>query len=280
MLILLSLIYCSNNKLSLSYLTFQNKNVKSDIKIVHISDMHLHYFGKDNKTFLKKIEKEKPDLIFVTGDMCCFSDENLKIVNKDSKSIYDMNMKYVIETLNLIRPIAPTFFCLGNHEHVFEKFDISLSRFKQTLGNIGVNLLINEFISFNINDNQINILGADNSYYQDIYINELVENFEKLDGVKIILDHYPTNFSLNGRFSYCNFDIDFVFSGHEHGRQIRIPFIGSLYSHYEGLFPTYAEGIHTENNSTLIVSRGLGNSTFPIRLFNLPELIIVSLIPE
>ena len=242
-------------------------------KIVHISDLHLHYFGKNNTILINKIKRENPDLIFITGDVSSFAYENLKIVEESG-------IQYTISTLNQINNISPTFFSLGNHELVFEKFDPGLNQFKQIAKNIGVSLLINEIYSTNINGTNVNILGTDNSYYQDININKLVLKLEKLDGLKIILDHYPFDFALNGKFSYINFDVDYVFSGHEHGGQIRIPFIGAIISHEEGFFPTYAEGVHTQNNSTLIISRGLGNSSFPTRIFNRPELIVVNIMNE
>lgn len=278
-LILVS-IYTSNNKIQTTYLNLKNKNVANPIKIVHISDLHLHYFGKNNETLINKIKRENPDLIFITGDVCSFSDENLKIVEESGMQRYNQNIEYTISTLNQIHNIAPTFFSLGNHEHVFEKFDQGLNKFKQIAKNIGVSLLINEIYSTNINGTNVNILGTDNTYYQDININKLVLKLEKLDGLKIILDHYPFDFALNGKFSYINFDVDYVFSGHEHGGQIRIPFIGAIISHAEGFFPTYAEGVHTQNNSTLIISRGLGNSSFPTRIFNRPELIVVNIMND
>ena len=79
------------------------------------------------------------------------------------------------------------------------------------------------------------------------------------------------------RSDLFNYKIDYVLSGHEHGGQIRIPFIGGIVSHEEGLFPKYSEGVHFKNGVTLIISRGLGNSTLPIRVFNRPELIVIEI---
>ncbi|MDF2506052.1 MAG: hypothetical protein K0R06_3547 [Clostridium sp.] len=68
-----------------------------------------------------------------------------------------------------------------------------------------------------------------------------------------------------------------MFSGHAHGGQIRIPFLGGILSPNQGFFPKYSEGMHREGETSMIVSRGLGNSLFPFRIFNRPELIVVTL---
>ncbi len=274
---ILVFIYNSNNEIQLTYYKFKNYNAQNKVKIVHISDLHQKYFGKNNKNLIKKIKNEKPDLIFITGDIASFSSDKMKILNDKSLSIYNANLDYIMKTLKRIQPLAPTYFVLGNHEHVFEKFDDGFSRFKQIVNNANVELLINEEKTVKVGDTNINILGVDNTDYKDVTINNMVKNFENKNGLKIILDHYPTDFALNGYFSYKNYDIDYVFSGHEHGGQIRIPFIGGIFSHEEGLLPKYAEGVHVVKNSTLIISRGLGNSIIPIRLFNRPQLVVVEI---
>lgn len=274
---ILVFIYNSNNELQVTYYYFKNYNAKNKIKIVHLSDLHEKCFGKNNKNLIKKITNEKPDLVFITGDVASFADDRMKILEEESLKIYNENLDYVMKTFKKIQPIAPTYFVLGNHEHVFEKFDDGFTRFKQIVNNTNVVLLINEEVSAKVGNTNINILGVDNSNYKDVAINNMVKNFEHKDGLKIILDHYPTDFALNGYFSYKNYNIDYVFSGHEHGGQIRIPFIGGIFSHEEGLFPKYSEGVHVIKNTTLIISRGLGNSTLPIRVFNRPQLIVVEI---
>lgn len=277
MITILLSIYDSNNKIQTTYLVSKNSNVNGVIKIIHISDLHEKCFGKENQILIKKIRDEHPDLVFITGDVASFSDENMKILEEKSIERYNNNLDYTIDVLKKIRSVAPIYFVLGNHEHVFEKFDGGFNQFKQIVNNTGTTLLINDIETIKINETVINILGVDNSYYQDVLINQLVKKIEKMKGLKIILDHYPTDFALNGKFSYINYDIDYVFSGHEHGGQIRLPILGGVFSHEEGLFPKYSEGVHVKNGVTLIISRGLGNSTFPIRIFNNPELIVMTI---
>ncbi len=91
----------------------------------------------------------------------------------------------------------------------------------------------------------------------------------------VLLSHRPELFSV-----YNELEIDLVFSGHAHGGQIRIPFVGGVLSPNQGFFPKYSEGMHSEGVTSIVVSRGLGNSVFPFRIFNRPELVLVTLKSE
>ena len=100
-------------------------------------------------------------------------------------------------------------------------------------------------------------------------LNKLVKENDKF---KILLSHRPELFD-----TYSESDVDLVFSGHAHGGQFRIPFIGGVVAPEQGLFPKLTAGIHTKNDTSMIISRGLGNSIIPVRIFNRPELIVVTL---
>jgi predicted MPP superfamily phosphohydrolase len=88
----------------------------------------------------------------------------------------------------------------------------------------------------------------------------------------ILLSHRPELFSV-----YREMQLDLVFSGHAHGGQIRLPFIGGLIAPNQGFFPQFTQGVHTDHTTAMVVSRGLGNSVFPLRVFNRPELVVVTL---
>ena len=157
------------------------------------------------------------------------------------------------------------------------------------LKDCGFNVLLNEVSEADINGNKICILGLDenqadfNDYkarkngtfvYKDMkpYFDEL----DKLNGFKIVLSHFPENFEAVKENNYSQYDFDLQLSGHAHGGQFILPFIGPVYSPGQGLFPKYARGSHGER-PMLIISRGLGNAEFPFRLFNHPEIIVIKI---
>lgn len=116
-----------------------------------------------------------------------------------------------------------------------------------------------------------------NSRYEIDNADSLFRKLEKLIGVKIILSHYPENYEYIGENSYSKYNFDIMFSGHAHGGQFILPGIGGIFAPGQGLFPKYYKGIYSEK-SKLVVSRGLGNSGFPLRLFNRPDLVVVDII--
>ena len=153
-----------------------------------------------------------------------------------------------------------------------------------------VNVLLNEIRTININGNKVNILGlVEEQGSSEAYIKRAKGEFEykdysiifnefcKLPGIKIVLSHYPENFKAIGDKSYYKYKFDLMFSGHAHGGQFRIPLIGGLYAPAQGIFPKYTAGIHKGIKNNLIISRGLGNSGFPLRLFNKPEIVVVTI---
>jgi hypothetical protein len=102
------------------------------------------------------------------------------------------------------------------------------------------------------------------------------EKLSKTNGFKIVMSHFPENFEKIDELNYSQYDFDIQFSGHAHGGQFILPFIGPIFSPGQGIFPKYARGSFGERPK-LIISRGLGNSEFPFRLFNHPEINIVTI---
>ncbi len=247
-----------------------NSNIKGEIKIIQLSDLHSKEYGYNNVVLLDKIAAIKPDMIVVTGDM----------VDEDAKKIDD-----VINFLKKLCTAFPVVFVAGNHEHRTGRFEEIMNKLKEN----SVFVLENEIYTQTVKDNKVNILGLDENQgskddyeainkgkydYKDnkVYFNEL----SKKEGFKIVLSHYPENFALIGDKSYNQFDFDVMFSGHSHGGQWRLPFIGGVIAPGQGFFPKYYQGIYGDK-PTLIVSRGLGNSAFPFRIFNNPEIVIIEI---
>lgn len=93
-----------------------------------------------------------------------------------------------------------------------------------------------------------------------------------MDGVKILLAHHPEWIE-----HYADKKYDLVFAGHAHGGQMRLPFIGGILAPFQGFFPKYTAGKYTVGNTQMIVSRGLGNSFFPFRFNNYPDIVLATL---
>ena len=227
------------------------------MKIAQISDLHNKKFGKGQKNLLQKLEKYQPDIIFVTGDVI---DSN------------HTNVEVALEFLEGAVKIAPTYYVIGNHEMWLDAD--TLAELKSGMEKLGVYYVDNECLSIPYGETTYNLVGLD---VDNLYGGNLDQCMEKLDGDKlsILLAHEPQYFN-----RYCTIGMDLVFTGHAHGGQVRLPVVGGLVAPDQGLFPEYTEGIHVEDQTTMVVSRGLGNSIIPVRIFNFPEIVYVELMTD
>ena len=274
-LIFLIIMFCyyENNVFDITKFKI-SANVNNKIRIVHLSDLHSKEFGKDNKRLKNIILKQKPNIVVTTGDMI------------------DSNLRKMDEIINFLAELNKEVYLVyipGNNEMRTEKINEIL--YKINLNEVIV--LDNKIKEININNNKIFILGLvenridegesfyekANSRYFYNKSNLLFNELESKNGIKIILSHYPENFAAIGEESYNKYNFNIMFSGHAHGGQFILPFIGGLFAPVQGILPKYYRGIHGEKNK-LIISRGLGNSGFPLRLFNRPEVIVVDIYNE
>lgn len=281
--ILLIFLWCENNVIQISNYELEFDNLPEEFnnfKIIHLSDLHCKEFGKDNYKLIKKVKKSKPDIIVITGDLV----DSIRYDEEITKSFID----------NVVL-IAPVYFVTGNHE-------CGLSEYKELekyMEHAGINVLRNEKVELKIGQSKINLIGIDDENYF-IYSNNNYsfkqilrklgrgkesEQYKKttlnlIDSIAseeftILLSHRPEYFEVYNKEKY-----NLIFSGHAHGGQIRIPFIGGLISPNQGMFPKYTCGIYEEENSVMVVSRGLGNSRFRQRIFNKPHIVVVKLISK
>lgn len=261
---LIIFLYLQNNIVDITSYDINNDNAKNELKIVHLSDLHSKPFNK----VLKITKEQKPDLICITGD---YINDHCK--NKDK----------MLEFGKELVQIARVYYITGNHERRLDSFD----ELMEELASIGFIVLQNRTSLFESEKMNIAILGLDENQanfddykarkngtfvYKDMtpYFNEL-DNYSCF---KLVLSHFPENFENVKEMNYSRYNFDIQLSGHAHGGQFCLPFIGPVFSPGQGLFPKYAKGSFGEKPK-LIVSRGLGNAEFPFRLFNHPEINVI-----
>ena len=231
-------------------------------KIVVVSDFHNAEFGKENDTLIKLIEKEKPDIIAFTGDLV------------DSRRT---DIETAEDLVRNLAEIAPCYYVTGNHE---ARLGEQYQKLEKILLEENVVVLHDRYTELTRNNETILIAGLEDPNFTDI--NSAVHNSmlkTKLDGMNlsdsycVLLSHRPEAFE-----AYKSAGADLVLSGHAHGGQFRLPFIGGIAAPNQGLFPKYDGGMYSENHTTMIVSRGVGNSIIPVRINNRPEIVCVELI--
>ena len=231
-------------------------------RIAQVSDLHNAEFGEGNSKLLELLSQTEPDIILLTGDLIDSRQTDIEIA-----------LTFVREAMK----IAPVYFVSGNHEaRVIEYEDL-----KMGLSEAGVNVLENQIVEITREGESITLMGIDDPSFQESYLfgdsegvaKQAIETLLRVsDGYTVLLSHRPELFEL-----YVETGMDLVFSGHAHGGQFRLPFIGGLVAPNQGFFPKYDAGLFSEENTTMIVSRGVGNSIVPLRFNNRPEIIVVML---
>lgn len=254
-------IFCvwQNNHIQITEINYENKKIKEDLKgykIVQISDLHNKRFGKDQKRILNKIKSIHPNMIVITGDLV------------DSRRT---DMEVAMEFVKGAIEIAPVYYVSGNHEirgRIYEEV-------KEQLLAVGATVMDNAKTEIEVGNSKIELLGLlDPLYRGRAYLKNNLEELmkEESDTLRILLSHRPNFMEI-----YAESKVDLVFSGHAHGGQVRLPFLGGMIAPDQGLFPKYTSGTHTIGDTTMVISRGLGNSIVPIRIFNRPEIIVLNL---
>lgn len=230
----------------------------SGFKIAQISDLHNAEFGTDNQKLIDILKSEAPDAIVITGDLIDARRTNTEIAESFARRCME---------------IADCYYVPGNHE---ARLGDTYDAFESALIADGVNVLRNGSVRIRKGMDAIRIVGVDDPAFAKASdtITNLDAALEALssDDFTILLAHRPELID-----EYSKWGIDLVLSGHAHGGQIRLPGIGGLYAPGQGFFPKYTSGNYTVGDTEMIVSRGIGNSAFPLRVNDRPEVVIVTL---
>lgn len=247
----------------------KNEKIKSSYRAVVLADLHNKKFGKDNRLLLEEIEKCEPDGIWIAGDI-------LTAVPGES---LDTALAFV----GALAEKYPVFYGNGNHEHRLklypETYGDMAEKYEEGLAKIGVSPMIN--VKREIAEHNITVYGAeiDREYYERFKIVPMEETYLKellgettADKFTVLLAHNPDYFP-----AYAEWGADLVLSGHVHGGMVRIPGWKGVVSPRVSFFPKYDGGKFVHGSSTMILSRGLGMHTIPIRLFNPAEVVVVEL---
>ena len=230
-------------------------------RIAQVSDLHNAEFGDRNQRLLEMLWEAEPDIIAMTGDLIDSQKTDLAVALAFAKEAAQ---------------IAPCYYVPGNHEARVSEYP----ELKAGLENAGVTVLDDAQVKIETSGESITVIGVnDPSFHADYLTSDAAVMDRKLSelssedaGFAILLSHRPELFD-----TYVAHDMDLVLSGHAHGGQFRLPLIGGLIAPNQGLFPKYDDGLYSEGNTNMIVSRGLGNSIIPFRFNNRPEVVLIEL---
>lgn len=266
----LTSIWLSYNWLTVSNFTVTSSKIAEPFRMVLISDLHDHQFGKNNEKLAEKIQEQSPDLIIIDGDM----------INDDSE-----NADTAVEVVRALKEIAPVYYSYGNHEYAY--MEAGHTDLQAELEEAGAVVLNYQNMDIEIKGNPIRLGGLYEFGFETGMQSEeenqralsYLEKYVDTDRYLIMCAHRPDSF--DPWDTADDWGIDLVLSGHLHGGQVIIPGIGGLYSQLEGFFPQYDYGQYKLGDSDMIITRGLGsNPKILPRFNNPPEIAVVDVEPE
>lgn len=270
LLCLLISLYDCNRFVTVRYQIASGKVMKP-CRMVLLSDLHNKSYGKENGRLIREIDGISPDVILTAGDM----------LTAVQGAQYD-------KALSLMRQLSSRYqiyYGLGNHEHRLqlcpEEFGTVYDEYVKELADCGVTLLINENVY--LPEYNVAVCGSkiDRQYYRKFrkhpmdagYLPKILGR-PREDACQILIAHTPQYFE-----EYAAWGADMVVSGHVHGGIMRLPVFGGVLSPNLTLFPKYDGGRFAYGKSVMILSRGLGTHTVPLRIFNPAELVVIDLLP-
>lgn len=264
---LVFVIYRCNIRLDITEYAVADKNIPNPFDgflIAQISDFHNTRSKAVRDKIISALLESKPDIIVVTGDFIDY---------------YRTDTEISLEFLRRVIPVAPVYYVPGNHEARIEKYP----QFCASAERLGAKMLDDRLVSIVRGDSKIDIVGVRDPYFYkecepvperrtEILTEKLKSLLQTGESYTVLLSHRPELADI-----YADAEADLALCGHAHGGQFRVPYIGGVFSPSQGLFPNYTCGLFETDGKKMIVSRGIGNSSFPFRINNSPELVLIRL---
>ena len=261
-------LYQQNHSLERSYYRLRVPHAHQQLtgtKIVHLSDLHLPNAGASLSTIVQGVKEEQPSVIVITGDII-------------HASIDELPEKELTTFGKELSSIAPVYAVTGNHDlgaAQMEKWNAILSA-------SGIQPLHDESVWLSLKEGGLCMMGLSEKNQLSSTSKTRLKHLSVPEGketqFKILLAHHPEHFE--DYVKNPEKAPDLVLAGHTHGGQVILPIVGGLYAPGQGKLPIYDYGIFMsarDPSKRLIISRGLGNSTFPFRINNRPEMVVVQL---
>lgn len=268
-------IYISYNSLETEEYTISSDRINSEVKLALISDLHDHTFGEKNEELVQMLKEQGPDLILMAGDM-------INDISKDSH--------VAVELIEQVKDIAPVYYSLGNQEEDY--IGRGTSDLLNELKDAGAIVLDESYQDIQVNGNAIRLGGmydyafaldgnnttTKESMRPSLY--QFLTEFQDTDSCRLMMAHRPDSFIFGD--ATRTWEIDLVVSGHNHGGQVILPFLGGIYGGDQGWFPKYVDGVHHfKKVKNMVITRGLGSGEEKLPRFNnKPEVVMIYLEKE
>lgn len=274
-LFLAAVMIIDSNRFVIREYTIESKKIKDGLDFVVLADLHNKQYGKENSRLLAAIDKLQPHVVLAAGDI---------LTAKPGKSF-----EKAADFMEKVAAHYPVYYALGNHEYRMkiyqQEYQDAFFTYKKRLEEAGIVVLDNESAMIQIKQNErisnirVSGLSIERRYYkrfrkinmESAYVEKMIGN-ASVNAYQILLAHNPEYFK-----NYADWGADLVLSGHVHGGIMRLPFLGGVISPKLVLFPKYDGGHFQKHFTHMILSRGLGMHTIPIRIFNPAELVVVHL---
>lgn len=255
------------NRFVIREYTIESSKASKSFDFILLADLHNKQYGRDNKKLINSINRMNPQAVICAGDM----------LTAKPGCQYDVSL----QLLSKLAERYPVYAGIGNHEYRMklytQTYGEDYSSYTEKLQNAGVRILENNSVFLKEYNLIIQGVMIERSYYKRFhttkmnrqYMQTIIGNPDR-DKMQIFVAHNPDYFK-----EYVEAGADLVLSGHIHGGIMRLPIFGGVVSPKCTLFPKYDGGIFKEKDASMVLSRGLGTHTIPIRIFNPGELILV-----